>query len=93
MKPSDKQPKEQSGWAKTATIAAAGSQLGATLGVSAFLGAVADEKLGTGPWLFLLLLVTGFIGGFWNFFRILKRYQGSDSSGPEEPGNRSENDG
>ena len=74
MTTSDKQQTGPKGWQRVSILAAAASQLGAVLGGSAFLGALADEKLGTGPWLFLLLLTTGFVGGFWNLLKILKRY-------------------
>lgn len=79
MTTSDKQQTSPKRWQKVSILAAAASQLGAVLGGSAFLGALADEKFGTSPWLFLILLTTGFVGGFWNLLQILKRY-GSGSN-------------
>ncbi len=67
--------------ARLAVLAAAGSQLGVVLGASAFIGAYLDERFGTTPWLFLVFLVGGTTGGFWNFLTIVKRYGTSDESG------------
>lgn len=86
MTTSDKQQTERKGWQRVTILAAAGSQLGAVLGGSAFLGALADEKFGTTPWLFLLLTTAGFVGGFWNLLQILKRYGSgnNDASGGDQ---------
>ncbi len=74
----DRDPKsedrEEKPWARLSVLAAAGTQLGAVLGASAFVGAMLDRLLGTGPWLSILFVFSGFFGGFWNFLKILKRY-------------------
>lgn len=42
------------------------------------IGSWLDKKLNTAPFLMYLLIVLGFISGFREFFRILKRF-GNDS--------------
>ena len=39
-----------------------------------FLGTWLDRKLGTGPYLTLLLLLTGIAAGFWNLYVLVTRY-------------------
>ena len=46
-----------------------GIQLAITVIVFFFIGRYADEKFGTKPWLMLLLIMIGSIGGMIKFFR------------------------
>lgn len=39
-----------------------------------FIGSWLDEKLGTKPYLMFLLIALGFIAGFREFYRIVKRF-------------------
>ncbi|WP_036288014.1 AtpZ/AtpI family protein [Methylocystis sp. ATCC 49242] len=48
------------------------SEFVAAVVVGGFLGWKADEWLGTGPWLLLLLLGVGVAAGFWNIYRLAK---------------------
>lgn len=50
---------------------AVGFQLAATVVGGLFLGSWLDRKLGTLPWLTIVGLVIGTIGGFYNLVRIL----------------------
>jgi ATP synthase protein I len=45
--------------------------VGAAL-VGALIGWQADEWLGTGPWLLILMLGLGIAAGFWNVYRLAK---------------------
>lgn len=45
--------------------------VGAVL-VAGLLGWKADEWLGTGPWLMIVLLGLGVAAGFWNIYRLAK---------------------
>lgn len=50
---------------------AVGFQLAATVVGGLLLGSWLDKKIGTGPWLTIIGLVIGSIGGFYNLIRIL----------------------
>lgn len=78
----DQQPSPPS-WVRLGVLAAAGTQLGAVLGVSAALGAWLDRLTGFSPWMFLLFVIGGFVGGFWNFLRIVKRYEQKRNDPPD----------
>ncbi len=54
---------------------AVGFQLALTVIGGLFLGDWSDKKLGTSPWLTILGLVLGSIGGFYNLIRILNWHQ------------------
>jgi len=85
-----REPSNRKGWVQVSVIAAAGTQLGAVLGASAFIGAWLDSKLATGPWLAIVFVVVGFVGGFWNFLQILKKYggEGDRDSSKSDDGSR-----
>ncbi len=48
------------------------SEFVAAVAVGGFLGWKADEWLGTGPWLLVLLLGLGVAAGFWSIYRLAK---------------------
>jgi F0F1-type ATP synthase assembly protein I len=50
-----------------------GLQLAITVVAFFFLGRWVDQKLGTEPWLMLVGLVIGVVGGFLKFFRVASR--------------------
>ena len=47
------------------------------------IGFVLDKWLGTQPWLLLIMLFLGFVGGFMNVMRISKSSTGRRPGGPE----------
>ena len=48
-----------------------GIQLAVSVVAGLFLGSYIDKKLGTAPWLTVIGLVLGSVGGFYNMFRII----------------------
>ena len=52
-----------------AEFAGLGLQLGMTIALFAFLGWWLDERLGTSPWLLLLLVFLGAAAGFYSIYR------------------------
>ncbi len=46
-----------------------GAQLAATVVVFFFIGKYADEYFGTKPWLMIVMIMVGVIGGMIKFFR------------------------
>jgi len=62
-------------------FAGAGLQFALTIVLFAFAGIWLDKKLGTSPWLVLLMVFGGAGLGFWSMYRRLmaKREPGSDS--------------
>ncbi len=83
-----REPSNRKGWVQVSVIAAAGTQLGAVLGASAFIGAWLDGKFETRPWLFSIFAIGGFVGGFWSFFQILKKYGGTSGSDSDDTRSR-----
>jgi ATP synthase protein I len=57
-------------------LAGAGTQLTATIGGAALLGWWLDDRFGTKPWLLLVFILTGIVGGFMAFIRALKILNG-----------------
>ena len=53
-------------------LAAAGTQLSATIGAATLLGWWLDGKFATGPWLTLGFLLVGVAGGFTAFLRTVR---------------------
>ena len=49
-----------------------------TIAGGAFCGWYLDSKLGTGPWLLLVLTVLGAVGGFVRLIRIVERFNELD---------------
>jgi F0F1-type ATP synthase assembly protein I len=66
-------------------VAALATELALLAGGGVVLGNWLDGKLGTGPWLTVLLLLGGFIGGTLNLFHGLARIQGNDDEPPANP--------
>ena len=52
-----------------AEFAGLGMQLGMAIALFAFLGWWLDERLGTSPWLLLLLVFVGAAAGFYSIYR------------------------
>ncbi len=50
-------------------FAGVGLQLGMTLALFAFVGHWLDRKLGTSPWLLVLLIFVGAAAGFYSIYR------------------------
>lgn len=61
-----------------------GSDFVASVMVPAALGAYLDERLGTGPWLMLGLVCTGFCLGLWMLIRALDGRGGNGQDVPRE---------
>jgi F0F1-type ATP synthase assembly protein I len=61
---------------------AVGFQLAFAVVAGLYLGYLGDEHWGTGPWLTLLGLIIGSVGGFYNLIRVMswrqKRQNGRD---------------
>lgn len=72
MKPNQKIPDRNSFFIAFGVYGAVGFQLVASVLIGAFLGQWIDKKLGTTPWLMLLLLCLGTAAGFYNLFRVLR---------------------
>jgi F0F1-type ATP synthase assembly protein I len=72
--------RQQRGAALTpGSVAGLGFQFAITILVFLFLGEWLDRKLGTAPWLLLLGVVIGAVGGFYSLFRVLSASQRRDS--------------
>lgn len=59
---------------------AVGLQLAITVVAGLYIGSLIDKKLETEPWLTLVGLVIGAVGGFYNLVRILN-WKGQQSKG------------
>jgi ATP synthase protein I len=56
------------------------------LGIGWWVGQWLDARLGTAPWLTILLVVFGLVAGVLNVYRTMKRFSGTSSpSSPEAP--------
>ncbi len=65
-----------------AAFAGVGLQLGMTLTLFALLGHWLDRKLGTSPWLLVLLIFVGAVAGFYSIYRrVIGTGRGSTRSG------------
>jgi F0F1-type ATP synthase assembly protein I len=67
---------EQSLYRQLMNLAAAGMQLTATIGGAALLGWWLDAQFETTPWLLLVFVLLGSIGGFLGFLRTLRMLSG-----------------
>ncbi|MBI3541339.1 MAG: AtpZ/AtpI family protein [Deltaproteobacteria bacterium] len=65
---------------------AVGFQLATTVVGGLLLGGWLDKKWGTTPWLSVVGLVIGSVGGFYNLIRILNWKQGKRPSPPYKGG-------
>lgn len=66
-----------------AEFAGVGLQLGMTLALFAFVGHWLDGKLGTSPWLLVLLIFVGAAAGFYSIYRrVIGPGTRSNRSGP-----------
>lgn len=63
---------EQTLWRQLMNLAAAGMQMTATIGASALLGWWLDKRFATTPWLLLVFVLVGIVGGFMAFMRALR---------------------
>jgi F0F1-type ATP synthase assembly protein I len=68
------------GYGKAYEIIAAALQLAAAVVVMLLVGQWLDGKLGTGPWLMLAGLMTGFAGGFYSFMRSIQKLAKTDNT-------------
>lgn len=59
----------RSGGPSAAAFAGVGLQLGFTLALFAWLGTWLDRRLGTSPWLLILLVFVGAAAGFYSIYR------------------------
>jgi len=72
-------PVERRGVSRALTVGLnAFSEFVAAVVVGGLLGWKADEWLGTGPWLLIVLLGLGVATGFWNIYRLAKPKGGPD---------------
>jgi ATP synthase protein I len=67
-----------------AEFAGLGLQLGMSIALFAFLGWWLDERLGTSPWLLLLLVFLGAAAGFYSIYR--RVFPGSPPGGDRDAG-------
>lgn len=77
---------EQTLWRQLMNLAAAGMQLTATIGGGALLGWWLDKRFATTPWLLLVFVLLGIVGGFIAFMRTLRVLSGQgrqDKAGPD----------
>jgi F0F1-type ATP synthase assembly protein I len=64
-----------------AEFAGLGIQLGLTFALFALLGWWLDKRLGTGPWLLILLVFVGAAAGFYSVYRRVFPPKGDGSGG------------
>jgi ATP synthase protein I len=62
-------PPRRGGASTGGEYAGVGIQLGMTIVLSALLGYWLDKKLGTGPWLLIVLVFVGAAAGFYSLYR------------------------
>lgn len=66
-------PPERSGLSRALSVGLnAFAEFAGAVVVGGLLGWKADEWLGTGPWLMIVLLGLGVAAGFWNIYRVAK---------------------
>jgi F0F1-type ATP synthase assembly protein I len=68
-----------------AEFAGLGVQFAATLAVSAYAGHWLDRKLGTSPWLLILLVFAGAAAAFYNMYRKVIPPASRERRGPPGP--------
>jgi len=59
-----------------------GIQLAVSVVAGLFFGNYIDKKIGTTPWLTIIGLILGSVGGFYNLFRIVNWHR--DRKGPQK---------
>ena len=69
MQPDPESKDLTSATASYARFAGLGLQFAGTVGVFAWLGWLADRKLGTSPWILLAAVMLGFFGAFYSLIR------------------------
>lgn len=67
--PSKPEPAPHTPLSSGSEFAGVGLQMGATLGLSAWLGYWLDGRLGTSPWLTILLVFVGAGAAFYSIYR------------------------
>ena len=60
---------------KLAAYSTMGIMFPASIAVGLFLGVVLDDLLGTSPVLTIVLTLYGIAAGFYNFFKVIKKYE------------------
>lgn len=60
---------------KMAAYSSMGIMFPASIAVGLFLGVVLDDLLGTSPVLTIVLTLYGIAAGFYNFFKVIKKYE------------------
>ena len=80
--PRGREPLERKQLSSGAEFAGLGIQFGLSLVLFAFLGYWLDRKLGTSPWLLLLLVFVGFGAAFYSIYR---RVVGTGGRGDRKP--------
>jgi ATP synthase protein I len=78
MAPKPEESEEQTLWRQLTNLLAAGTQLTASIGGSALLGWWLDREAGTQPWLLLVFVLLGTVGGFLGFMRTLRVLSGQN---------------
>ena len=78
MAPKPEDSEDQTLGRQLANLMAAGTQLTASIGASALLGWWLDREAGTKPWLLLVFVIVGTIGGFIGFMRTLRVLSGQN---------------
>ena len=78
MAPKPEDSEDQTLGRQLANLMAAGTQLTASIGGSALLGWWLDREVGTKPWLLLVFVLVGTVGGFIGFMRTLRVLSGQN---------------
>jgi F0F1-type ATP synthase assembly protein I len=77
-KPVETDPNKRNSTRETAQSIGALSTVGLSfvlaIVIGAWFGYLLDKWLGTGPWLFLLFFILGFVGGALNAYRMANRF-------------------
>lgn len=60
---------------KAVRYSAAGLEMVLSVGIGAAIGVYLDRYFGTKPWLTLTFIIFGFITGFIELFRLVKKYE------------------
>ena len=70
-----KDDKDDNMWVQLGIYGTVGFQLAIAVVGGLWIGYLLDQKFGTLPWLSIIGLGIGAVGGFYNLFRILNGYQ------------------
>ena len=76
--------KKESWYAAYSIYSVVGIQLAASVVTGLLFGNYLDKKIGTTPWLTIIGLILGSVGGFYNLFRIVNWHRERN-----EPSNKS----